>query len=658
MAIMIPAWDESAVIRRMLENTLRTVEYSNHHVFIGVYPNDPRTASEVDIICESFPNVHRAVCPKDGPTNKADCLNWIYQGILVFEKQNDICFEIFVMDDCEDIVHPLYLKLFNYLIPRKDMVQLPVFPLETKWYHFTSGHYIDEFAENHSKDLWVRERLTSGIPAAGVGCGISRRAIGHIARQRKNQLFNIDSLTEDYEFGLRLRSYALNGIFVRQQLAVRRSAGKRGAAEYVAIREYFPSSFRNAVKQKSRWVLGIALQGWANLGWKGDFWTRYMYLRDRKTLVTSLVNVLGYVVVGIQLCLWGAQWLRPSGYRYPPIIEQGTWLWNLLALDAVLMVNRLIWRIVSVYRLYGWPQALLSIPRQVWANFINAGAVMRALHQYVGYLRTGMLVKWDKTAHVFPSEAELAPFHKKLGELLLEEKLISSDQLGEALSWQDKVKRPLGSLLVRIGALDEADLTAVLSAQLHLPIEKLDPWRTPPEVLATLPRPLAVAHSAFPVRICADGRLVIAVADRITPQKLIELESALGKKVMLSLTTRSELGFALRIGYGQRKSWRSTRPGMDTLAHPSPGYRRLGDILLDEEMISPAALNAAVARYASDEPAFLGKVLVRDGLITAAQLALALELQDTSSLEDHNHEEASSSLSGRGVTDREDASDA
>src|SRR5689334_16101478 len=57
IAIMVPAWDESAVIRRMLENTLRMLEYSNYHVFIGTYPNDPDTAREVDSICGSFPNV-------------------------------------------------------------------------------------------------------------------------------------------------------------------------------------------------------------------------------------------------------------------------------------------------------------------------------------------------------------------------------------------------------------------------------------------------------------------------------------------------------------------------------------------------------------------------------------------------------------------------
>src|SRR5436190_23957510 len=58
IAVMVPAWDESAVIRPMLENTLRTLEYSNYHVFVGTYPNDPKTAREVDAICGSFSNGH------------------------------------------------------------------------------------------------------------------------------------------------------------------------------------------------------------------------------------------------------------------------------------------------------------------------------------------------------------------------------------------------------------------------------------------------------------------------------------------------------------------------------------------------------------------------------------------------------------------------
>jgi len=196
IAIMIPAWDESAVIRPMLLNIVRTLNYDNYHIIVGTYPNDLDTQREVDLVQEQHSHVHRITCPNNGPTNKADCLNWIYQGIKVLEKEQHLRFDIFVMQDCEDVIHPLCYKLFNYLIPRKDMVQLPVHSLPRKWYEFTAGHYIDEFAQLHLKDLIVREVLNKSVPAAGVGCAFSRRAFETIATHNKNQLFSIDSLTE------------------------------------------------------------------------------------------------------------------------------------------------------------------------------------------------------------------------------------------------------------------------------------------------------------------------------------------------------------------------------------------------------------------------------------------------------------------------------
>jgi bacteriophage N4 adsorption protein B len=56
----------------------------------------------------------------------------------------------------------------------------------------------------------------------------------------------------------------------------------------------------------------------------------------------------------------------------------------------------------------------------VWGNIINFSATCRAISLYSRYLRTGKLISWDKTAHVFPSEAELQAFRRKLGDLLLE----------------------------------------------------------------------------------------------------------------------------------------------------------------------------------------------------------------------------------------------
>ncbi len=473
IAVMIPAWDESAVIRPMLKNTLRSLNYSNYHLFVGTYPNDPATHTEVEHVREQHDRVHRTVCPHDGPTNKADCLNWIYQGIKVFEKENNIQFEIFVMQDCEDVIHPLCYKLFNHLIPRKDMVQLPVLSLETKWYQFTAGHYLDEFSQGHYKDMVVREYLNRSIPAAGTGCAFSRRAFECVAKGNHNQLFSLDSLTEDYDFGFRLKEYNLKQIFVK--FPVQRSVTKQAfwtgkpkrvtTREYVGIREYFPATFRTAVRQKSRWVIGIVFQGWSNIGWKGGLWTRYMLFRDRKALITNLVSLLGYLVVIVVVAVWLMIWIDPSAYRYPPLLERDTWVWYLILVNALFLVLRAFQRAYCVYQLYDWKQALLSLPRMIWGNVINFMATSRAIRLYIRYLVTGKLITWDKTAHAYPSESELLAYRRKLGDLLLEKRVITVNQLEVALNHQRKTHKPLGAILSEMGVLSDEVLKQTLAIQ-------------------------------------------------------------------------------------------------------------------------------------------------------------------------------------------------
>src|SRR5262249_34267317 len=163
----------------------------------------------------------------------------------------------------------------------------------TNW---VAGTYLDEFAENHSKDLLVRELLSRVIPSAGGGTGLNRKVIDEMAGSRQDRIFNPNSLTEDYEIGCGLLPFKREGSLTqysvfRSQVVVKGLLRKRKEVirvrERVAVREFFPDRFRLAVRQKSRWVLGISLQGWKSLGWRGNFWVKYMLYRDRKSLLTN-----------------------------------------------------------------------------------------------------------------------------------------------------------------------------------------------------------------------------------------------------------------------------------------------------------------------------------------------------------------------------------
>ncbi|MGP0779302.1 glycosyltransferase, partial [Escherichia coli] len=177
LAIMVPAWNETGVIGNMAELAATTLDYENYHIFVGTYPNDPDTQRDVDEVCARFPNVHKVVCARPGPTSKADYLNNVLDAITQFERSANFAFAGFILHDAEDVISPMELRLFNYLVERKDLIQIPVYPFEREWTHFTSMTYIDEFSELHGKDVPVREALAGQVPSAGVGTCFSRRAV-------------------------------------------------------------------------------------------------------------------------------------------------------------------------------------------------------------------------------------------------------------------------------------------------------------------------------------------------------------------------------------------------------------------------------------------------------------------------------------------------
>ena len=474
LAIMVPAWLEYDVIAPMLESMVGTLDYKNYMIFVGTYRNDERTKGEVERMRRRYRQLIRVEVPHDGPTCKADCLNWIVQAIF---KQNTLQPEPFagvILHDSEDVLHPLELKYYNYLLPRMDFIQLPVTSLEREWYELVAGTYMDEFAEWHTKDLVVRESMSKMVPSAGVGTCFSRRALEELAAETHNQPFNTDTLTEDYDIGARLARRGMKQIFgkFRVDYVIRRKPlfgfGKEKVSTLsmpLGIREFFPNTFKTAYRQKARWTLGIGLQGWTQVGWEGSLSTKYLLFRDRKGLVTSFIAILAYVLLLNFLLFVLADRLGWWTIYYPSVFSPGGWLVTLMGLNAFALFLRVVQRAWFVGHIYGWEHALLSIPRMVIGNFINAMAAARAWRLFLGHRVTGKRRAWDKTMHDFPSTDQLPQQRQRLGELLLSWRAIDPDKLALALEMQRTEKRPLGEILTTQGWLDEATLHEAISFQ-------------------------------------------------------------------------------------------------------------------------------------------------------------------------------------------------
>lgn len=391
IVIFVAAWDESAVIGAMLRSALSRIDYPDYCLYVGAYPNDPATIAAIAEFAAVDHRVRLVIGDDPGPTTKAACLNTLWQALLRDEQSDGFRTRAVLLHDAEDVVHGQELRLIDRLIGRYDVVQLPVLPLIDQRSRLISGHYADEFAEAHAKQLVVRTLLGAGLPLAGVGCAIARPMIDAIAAGQQGKPFDATSLTEDYELGLRIAALGGQGVLAR----VREYPG----GPLVAVRAYFPATLTTAVRQKARWMVGIALAGWDRTGWgrRFDLCDHWMRMRDRRAPLAVLVLGAAYAA----LVTWGmASALHlATGRAMPPLAVPST----LLALNLALLCWRLAMRVTFTGGAYGWREALWSLPRALVGNIIALLAARRAIQRYVAMLR-GARIVWDKTAHAFPTE--------------------------------------------------------------------------------------------------------------------------------------------------------------------------------------------------------------------------------------------------------------
>jgi cellulose synthase/poly-beta-1,6-N-acetylglucosamine synthase-like glycosyltransferase len=617
IAVFVPLWREHAVIQQMVEHNLAAIDYRNYDFFLGVYANDPRTLEKVIELEQRYPRVHRALCPNHGPTSKADCLNWVYQRMLLEEQHRKAPYEIVVQHDAEDIVHPLSLRLINSLAGQWDMVQVPVFPLPTPPREWTHGTYCDEFAEFQLKDLPVRQSLGGFLPSTGVGTAFRRELLERIAAAQQNRIFNVATFTEDYDIGLRTMMSGGRQILVVRRIPNgnreangrpangrpangRQANGKlanggrpangkptngklanggrpangrpangrpgngrpangnrrenangpaggnhnrengsaAAAAEFLATREYFPRTFRLAVRQKTRWVLGVSLQAWEQAGWRVPLRQLYWLWRDRKGLIGNPVSIFTNLVFAYCALRWVVALCLHSGWT-PARVFPGRLAFWLLACNTLFLAERLAFRVYSSAQVYGWAAAAWAVPRSVLSNLINFCATASALAKYARMRFLGHGVAWSKTLHAFPDRELLLAFKRRLGDFLLEDHLLPASELEEALNEQQESGERLGEVLVRTGRLSEAQLLEALARQHGLETCRPDPAAIAFDALLQLPYAAALHYGVLPVEFRRPAKLVVASAEILSQAELDELACVAGLEIQPKLAALS-----------------------------------------------------------------------------------------------------------------------
>lgn len=644
LAIMVPAWNETGVIGNMAELAATTLDYENYHIFVGTYPNDPDTQRDVDEVCARFPNVHKVVCARPGPTSKADCLNNVLDAITQFERSANFAFAGFILHDAEDVISPMELRLFNYLVERKDLIQIPVYPFEREWTHFTSMTYIDEFSELHGKDVPVREALAGQVPSAGVGTCFSRRAVTALLADGDGIAFDVQSLTEDYDIGFRLKEKGMTEIFVRfpvvdeaKEREQRKFLQHARTSNMICVREYFPDTFSTAVRQKSRWIIGIVFQGFKTHKWTSSLTLNYFLWRDRKGAISNFVSFLAMLVMLQLLLLLAYESLWPDAWHFLSIFSGSAWLMTLLWLNFGLMVNRIVQRVIFVTGYYGLTQGLLSVLRLFWGNLINFMANWRALKQVLQH-GDPRRVAWDKTTHDFPSVTGDTRSLRPLGQILLENQVITEEQLDTALRNRVEGLRLGGSMLMQ-GLISAEQLAQALAEQNGVAWESIDAWQIPSSLIAEMPASVALHYAVLPLRLEND-ELIVGSENGIDPVSLAALTRKVGRKVRYVIVLRGQIVTGLRHWYARRRGhdpramlynavqhqWLTEQQTGEIWRQYVPHQFLFAEILTTLGHINRSAINVLLLRHErSSLP--LGKFLVTEGVISQETLDRVLTIQ-------------------------------
>ncbi|HVZ78844.1 MAG TPA: GspE/PulE family protein, partial [Gemmatimonadaceae bacterium] len=182
------------------------------------------------------------------------------------------------------------------------------------------------------------------------------------------------------------------------------------------------------------------------------------------------------------------------------------------------------------------------------------------------------------------------PSSERIGDLLVREGLISREQLEKALQEQKQNGTRVGYNLIKLGFIQETELTKMLARQFKMPAVDLSRFEVDPRIAKLIPGDLALKHLVLPLK--REGRtLTVAMAD---PTNLGVLED-------LKFITRYDIfpviAGEFTIKNALEKIFESTDTQMSNLLSEIEGITEDGDVEVVEdqdEEVSAAALAAAV----------------------------------------------------------------
>jgi MSHA biogenesis protein MshE len=176
----------------------------------------------------------------------------------------------------------------------------------------------------------------------------------------------------------------------------------------------------------------------------------------------------------------------------------------------------------------------------------------------------------------------------RLGELLIEQKVINEAQLNQALAEQKRTGRKLGRVLTDLGIVEEQQLNDALARHLQIPFVDLRQMTLEPSVVKLLPEALARRFRALVLQQDKNG-LTIGMADPTDLFVYDELVNRLKQPLRIALVREAELLRTMDVVY------RSTEQ-IASIALEVREELRAGDIDLMQLSVEEGSSDAPVIR--------------------------------------------------------------
>jgi type IV pilus assembly protein PilB len=133
---------------------------------------------------------------------------------------------------------------------------------------------------------------------------------------------------------------------------------------------------------------------------------------------------------------------------------------------------------------------------------------------------------------------------KQLGDILLEDGLVTQQQLFDAYDEHQRAGRALGRVLVDRGVVTESQLVAALAQQIGMRFVDLSDFPIDGAALASVPQSVCRRYNALPIGY-DEGKLLVAMSDPANVFAIDDLRSITGVEVKPVVATKSDVTSAI-----------------------------------------------------------------------------------------------------------------